>query len=133
MTLKIGESLDGRENAAKEPRSIELLPPEIQKVLNERKAAKAKGGKSTVEVLEGKHVLSLLLYISRLSPVLKADIYNDISRCSTMPEKLEDLKKTGLVEIYHTGRTNSNVIVITEKGRKVADLIQEMLDRIDKK
>ena len=120
-----------KRNDRKGPRPIDNLPPEVQRVLDDRRTAKETGGKATVEILEGKHVLSTLLYISRLSPVLKSDIYNDISRCSTMPEKLEGLQSAGLVEIHHTGRTDSNVIIITEKGRKVADLINEMLVSID--
>ena len=121
----------GKRNDRKGPRPIDNLPPEVQRVLDDRRVAKEKGEKATVEILEGKHILSTLLYISRLSPVLKSDIYNDISRCSTMPEKLEGLQSAGLVEIHHTGRTDSNVNIITEKGWKVADLINEMLVSID--
>ena len=66
-----------------------------------------------------------------MSPVLKSDLYNDISRGSGMPGKIEALQKMGLLEIYYTARTTANVIVITDKGKKVASVIRDMLNIID--
>ena len=130
-TVKIGESLDGRNNVDKEPHTFEELPPEVRELLVKREARNKEQKKTSLKVLEQKHVLSLILYLDKMSPVLKTDIYNDISRCTNMLEKLEGLRSIGLVEIYNTGRTNSNIIVITEKGRGVAKLIGELKTLIE--
>ena len=82
-------------------------------------------------MLEGKHVMSIILYLDRMSPVLKSDLYNDISRAATMADKLDDLRSLGIIEIYWTVKANSNVIVITDKGRRVASVIREMTDVVD--
>jgi len=48
-----------------------------------------------------------------------------------MGEKVKMLEEWGLVEIFYTAYTNSNVVVITEKGRKVASIVRSMLEIID--
>ena len=47
-----------------------------------------------------------------------------------MSEKIDDLYSLGLIDIYHAARTNSNVIIITDKGRTVAGLVEEMVGLI---
>ena len=84
-----------------------------------------------MDVLESKYVLSMILYLDRMSPVLKSDLYHDIARGSGMASKIEDLRALGLIEVYCTARTTANVIVITDKGRKVADQIRALVDLID--
>ena len=88
------------------------------------------GGRSTLEILESKHVISILMYLDEMSPVLKSDIYNNISRSATMAEKIEDLRKIGLVDVYWTAKANTNVVVITDKGRKIAGMFREILDLV---
>ena len=83
-------------------------------------------------MMEGKYVLSILCYISQMSPVVKSDIYNNISRANNMPKKIDDLEELGLIRIYRTAKTNTNVIVITPKGKKVADQIMLMVNTIEK-
>ena len=82
-------------------------------------------------MMEGKYMLSMILYLDKMSPVLKSDLYNDISRGAGMPGKIDDLRKLGLLEVYYTARTTANVIVITEKGKKVAAKIRELMDTIE--
>jgi len=96
-----------------------------------KKAAPSKT--SVMDKLESMYVLRMILYISRMSPVTKSDIYNNVARHSRMPEKIGYLEEMGLVKIYHTGKTNSSVIVITDRGRAVADLITEIVDIIEEK
>jgi len=75
--------------------------------------------------------MAILIYLDRMSPVLKSDIYNDISRSGRMADKLDDLFSLGLIEVYRAGRTDSRVIVITEKGRKVAAMINDIIGIIE--
>ena len=82
-------------------------------------------------MIEGKYMLSLILYIDRMSPVLKSDVYNDVSRSAGMPDKIETLRRLGLIEVYHTARTTANVIVITDKGRRTAQGIRKLIEVVE--
>ena len=125
-------TVHNRGNAVKNPIPLEDLPPDIQKFLNNKKT-KEKQERKTVEVLEGVHVLSLIIFINSMSPVIKTDIHTHVSRCAGMNDKLGDLLDMGLIKIYQTARTNTNVVVITDKGREVARRLQSMIDYIDDK
>ena len=48
-----------------------------------------------------------------------------------MPNKIQELYDLGLLDIFYTGRTNTNVIIITEKGRRVADRIMQLVELIE--
>ena len=67
-----------------------------------------------------------------MSPVLKSDIYADISRSAGMIRKIDDLQNLWIIQIYHTARTNTNVIVITDKGRTVAERIRDLIKSIER-
>ena len=129
-TIPISDPIDGRKNVKLEPKSFEELPTDVQKVLLNRKKSKD-NERSAIGMMEGKYMLSMLLYLDKMSPVLKSDLYNDISRGAGMPGKIDDLRKLGLLEVYYTARTTANVIVITDKGRKVAAKIRELMDTIE--
>ena len=129
-TIPIGGKLDDRKNVRLEPRPFEDLPPEVQELLKGKKSKSARA-RDPLSKLEGKHMLTLILYLDKMSPVLKSDVYNEISRCSNMLDKLNDLRELGIIEIYSTGRTNTNVVVITPKGRQVARAIKGILELVD--
>ncbi len=130
-TIPISGKLDDRKNVRSSPRPFEELPEEIQKILNDRKGPARNSHRNTIQMLEGKHVLSLIMYLDKMSPVLKSDVYSDISRTAGMAEKLDDLREMGLIEIYNTVRSNSNVIVITDKGRAVASMIKDIVGLVE--
>ena len=102
----------------------------MQKILADRRKLKSEN-RTLMDALEGKYVLSLILYLDKMSPVLKSDVYNDISRSSGMATKLEDLENLGIIKIFHTARTISNVIVMTDKGREAAEKIKELIDIVE--
>lgn len=130
-TIPISGKLDDRKNVTKEPKPFEELPPDIQRILEDRKHEN-RSKKTTLRMLEGKYVLSILCYVNEMSPVVKSDIYNNISRANNMPKKLDDLAELGLIRIYKTSKTNTNVIVITNKGKLIADQVMMMVNTIDK-
>ena len=70
----------------------------------------------------------MITYIDSHSPLTKTDIYNDISRSTGVMRKIDELQEMGLIDIYTTGRTNLNVIVITKKGKQIAEIIRSMVD-----
>ena len=84
-----------------------------------------------VQKLEGKHMLSLILYLDNMAPVIKTDVYNDVARSSSMLTRIDDLEAMGLVRIYPTGRTNNKVVTMTDKGREVAKTIRKMLEVVE--
>ena len=131
--IPFGGKLDDRNNVDSSPRSFDQLPKDVQELLVSRKNRLTKEARSTIAVLEQKHMLTLILYLDEMSPVLKTDIYNDVSRCSNMTQKLDDLEGLGLIATYYTGRTNSHIMMITEKGRLVADCIREIRGIIESK
>ena len=128
-SIPFSGKLDERKNVKNNPRPFEELPPEVQEVLLKRRPQSAHIG--ALHTLEEKHVLSILLYLDRMSPVMKSDIYNDISRASTMSAKLDDLRGLGLIEFYATVRASTNIVVITDKGRAVAALIKDIVGVIE--
>jgi len=129
-SIPISGKLDDRNNVRENPRPFEELPPEIQLLLLDKRRKDSKE-RSTVRMMEGKYVLSLLLYLEKMSPVLKSDIYNDISRSASMADKLNDLHTLGLIQIYYTVRSNSNVVVITDKGRLAAATLRQLIGIVE--
>lgn len=131
-SIPISGKLDDRKNVRRTPYRLEELPESLRSLLAERGKESSGGGgaRSTLEILESKHVISILMYLDEMSPVLKSDIYNNISRSATMAEKIDDLKKIGLVDVYWTAKANTNVVVITDKGRKIAGMFREILDLV---
>ncbi len=130
-SVPVGGGLDDRENVWKNPRPYAELPEDVKRYISEKGRQNVGGNRTTIQKLEGKHVLSLIVYLDSVSPVVKSDIYNDISRSVNMASKLNDLYYMGLIEVYGTGRTNTNVIVITDKGREVAKMIKQILEVIE--
>lgn len=129
ITIPLDGRLDSRRNVKKEPRPFSELPPEVQRLLlNKRPESSAE---TVLEKLSSKHMLTTLLYVAKMSPVMKSDIYNDVSRCSNMAQKIDTLYSMGLINIYQAVRTKSNIVVITERGRRVAESIEEMIDVIE--
>ena len=124
--IKIGYGRDDIKRLWEETHDGDL-PPEVQEYLAS-KDTKIKGSRTALERLEGKHVLTMIEYIDSHSPLTKTDIYNDISRSTGVMRKIDELQDMGLIDIYTTGRTNLNVIVITEKGKQVAEIIRSMID-----
>ena len=129
-TIPIGGKLDSRDNIAKQPIGYEELPEDLKRFLADRKG-KEKRSKKALEIMEGKHMLSMLLYVDSMSPVMKTDIYSSISRSGNMPDKIDDMVRLGLFKVFYTARGNSNVVTITPKGREVADIIRQMLDILE--
>lgn len=130
-SIPLDGKIDDRRHVSKEPKPFEDLPPEIQRILEDRRED-SKTKKTTLRMMEGKYVMSILCYINQMAPVVKSDVYNNISRANNMASKIDDLETLGLIRIYRTAKTNTNVIVMTPKGKKVADMIMLMVNTIDR-
>jgi DNA-binding PadR family transcriptional regulator len=76
-------------------------------------------------------MMASLLYIDDAEPVLKTDIYRDVSGGVSILSKLNTLEDLGLIESYSKPRSNSSFMVLTPKGRRVVATIRLMLPLID--
>ena len=112
---------------ANEPHDPNELPEDVRKFLSNRHK-KEPAERTVVQKLEGKHMLSLILYLDSMAPVIKTNVYNDVARSSSMLTRIDDLEDMGLVKIYATGRTNNKVVTMTDKGREVAQMIRKMIE-----
>ena len=121
-TIPINGTVHNRGNAKKNPIPDEELPPEIRKYLRTKEVNYYKEP-DAIDRLEGKHVVRILLFISRMSPVIKTDIYTHVSRSNGVRIELDNLEELGMIEIIQTAHTNTNVIRITDKGRKLAEVL----------
>ena len=130
VSIPFNGTVHDRGNASKNPIPSDELPPEVQKFLTSGRG-RSKESRKTIQILEGVHVLSLLIFVNSMSPVIKTDIHAHVSRCAGMNDKIDDLVGLGLLKVYHTARNNTNIVVITEKGREVAKRLQEIVDYID--
>ena len=79
-----------------------------------------------IQVLEERHVLSILIYLSQNDGCRKSDLYRDISRNPRMPDKLDILERSGLIEQIPIGDHNSVRITLTDVGRNVADALADV-------
>ena len=78
-----------------------------------------------MRALEGKHVLSIILYIKDRGSCMKTDIYNDVSQNPRSLEKVEVLESMGLVTIEPVDRKRTR-ISLTDKGLRVAGKLDEI-------
>lgn len=83
------------------------------------------------QLMQEKHVLSIVLYLAENGPSRKSDIYGAVSRGTRMPDKLECLERTGIVQISNKDG-HRFLISLTEKGEKVGELISEIKEMIDR-
>ena len=78
------------------------------------------------ELLGEKHILSVIAFLAERDRSTKTEIYENISRSARMPEKLEALKESGLICMDCYGNTGRAAITLTDKGRRVAELIRDL-------
>jgi len=78
-------------------------------------------------ILEEKHVIDILFFLSRHGPSKKSDIYSEVSTNPRMPLKLNIMEKEGLI-IQHINTINNNTttVMLTDKGKMVIDLLTEL-------
>ena len=72
---------------------------------------------ASINVLESKHLLSILLFVNEHSPCRRVDIYENVSWNTNIPKKIALLEEIGLLIVDEDDR---NSISLTESGRLVA-------------
>ena len=71
-----------------------------------------------IDRLDKKHMMAVLLFLLENGPSNRMDIYNNVSRNSNMPKKLDELVALGLLDHEVTIRGSS--MRLTERGFCVA-------------
>lgn len=80
-----------------------------------------------IRVLEERHMVSILLFLTGNDGCTKTELYRAVSNNPRMPEKLDALAKAGLLRLETGAGTNATRIFLTESGR----LVSECLVRAD--
>ena len=78
------------------------------------------------KILEGKHMIAILLYLHINDGCKKIDIYNNVSNNPRIPEKLDALESAGLISQTKDDLSRSMIISLTDKGRSVATSLTEL-------
>lgn len=78
------------------------------------------------ELLEERHVMSVILYLHGKENVTKGQIYAEISRGNSMPDKLTALERCGIIDMGSPSGSNRASINLTEKGRNISESIRNI-------
>ena len=107
--------------------AMEQVPDEVRRFIESR--APTPKEKTVLDILEEKHMLTMIEYIDRRSPLLKSDIYEAISHSSGMNRKLKELEDLGIITTYQA--QGLSIMAITEKGSRIAGIIRSISDTIE--
>lgn len=76
-----------------------------------------------ITVLEEKHILSTILYLTK-GPCTKMDIYNNVSKNPRMPDKLMRLQELGLLDMEMDPVTRATIVFLTDKGQVLGTILE---------
>ena len=77
-------------------------------------------------ILEEKHMVSTLLFLSENDRCTKTELYRAVSSNPRMPEKLDLLESAGLIRQVNAEGSNAVRLTLTETGRRVASMLSEL-------
>jgi len=101
----------------------------LQILTGSEKATSWERQQALLRMLEGKHMMSCLLYIDDTAPVLKTDICRDVPG-NGMMNNLSMLEELGLIEPYRKD-SESCYFTLTPKGKHAATTFRMMQQIID--
>ena len=81
-------------------------------------------GRKTIDLIDRRHMMGILLFLLDNGSSLKTEIYNDVSRNSNMSVRIDDLEDIGLVS--HVVTFRGFIYALTPKGRRVAELLRSV-------
>lgn len=76
-----------------------------------------------IAVLEEKHILSIILYLTK-GPCTKMDLYNNVSKNPRMPDKLMRLQELGLLDMEKDPVTRVTIVALTSKGQVLGTMLK---------
>ena len=78
--------------------------------------------------IEGKRMLSTILYIGMNSGCTKGQLYDAVSRNIRMPEMLRELESRGILRINVGSDGHSEKLSLTSLGKKVFVLLKQCVE-----
>ena len=74
-------------------------------------------------ILESANSVDILLYVHNNPLCLKSEIYRNVSRNAHTRELMDMLHSEGLLSIEPMGHGNAHVLELTDKGKRIVDLL----------
>ena len=68
----------------------------------------------------------ILLYVRDHPRCLKSDIYRNVTRNAHTRELMDTLRSEGLLSIESMGCGNAHVLELTDKGKRIVDLLLQL-------
>ena len=84
------------------------------------------------EILESANSVDILLYVHNNPLCLKSEIYRNVSRNAHTRELIDTLYSEGLLSIEPMGRGNAHVLELTDKGKRIVDLLLLLEDVLNR-
>lgn len=78
------------------------------------------------DILEGRHMIATLLYLSENDGCTKTELYGAVSSNPRMPDKLDELESAGLIVQTQTEGSRAVRLSLTDKGRRTGELLREI-------
>ena len=83
-------------------------------------------------ILESANSVDILLYVHNRPLCLKSEIYRNVSRNAHTRELMDSLCSEGLLSIEPMGRGNAHVLGLTDKGKRIVDLLLQLEDVLNR-
>ena len=74
----------------------------------------------------------ILLYVRDHPRCLKSDIYRNVTRNAHTRELMDTLRSEGLLSIESMGCGNAHVLELTDKGKRIVDLLLQLEDVLNR-
>ena len=74
----------------------------------------------------------ILLYVRDHPRCLKSDIYRNVTRNAHTRELMDMLRSEGLLSIESMGCGNAHVLELTDKGKRIVDLLLQLEDVLNR-
>ncbi|MBO7351825.1 MAG: hypothetical protein J6U12_02785 [Candidatus Methanomethylophilaceae archaeon] len=75
---------------------------------------------------EEKHLIAIMMFLSINGECQKIEIYRNVSSNPRIPDKLDRLESMGLITQEPIEGSRATNIVLTAKGRKVANILVDL-------
>ncbi len=82
--------------------------------------------KQGARILEGRHMISIMIYLGENDGCKKTDLYGAISNNPRMPDKLDRLESCGLIRQEPAEGSRATRIFLTPMGSEISDILVEM-------
>ena len=83
-------------------------------------------------ILESARSVDILLYVHNNPMCLKSEIYRNVSRNAHTRELMDSLCSEGLLSLEPTGHGNAHVLGLTNKGKRIVDLLLQLEDVLNR-